>query len=205
MKTLMIDILNNSKISNIDVKNIEEFFISFGLITQNADTMTTDLANRAFTHSIEMISDFTTNVNTEISLVDPNSNPFAYIAIERYTTNEFYDIMIDTNASNRFTIDYEQFLTYSKDSQTSINTENVEVIHVQFEIDSISFIKSVNVITLIESIEFHVVKIDTPFLLCLTEMNRLKIYYNNIKNIFISNNMLMSISVIRRFDHSFLL
>ena len=65
--------------------------------------------------------------------------------------------------------------------------------------------KSINVITFIESIEFHVVKIDTLFLLCLIDMNRLRIYYNNIKNIFISNDMFMFIFMIRRFNHSFLL
>ena len=63
--------------------------------------------------------------------------------------------------------------------------------------------KSINVTTLIESIEFHVVKINTPFLLCLIDMDRLGVYYNNIKDIFTSDNM--SMSVIRRFGHSFLL
>ena len=203
MKILM---LNISAISNdSDVENIEGFFTSFGPITQNADTMATDLTNRAFTHSIKLVSDFTINVDTKISIVDPNTDPFAYIATERYTANEFYGIMIDTGASKRFTVDYGQFLTYSKDNngQIFINTENVEAVHVQFEIDSISFMRSINVTTFIRSIEFHVVKIDTPFLLCLADMNCLKVYYNNIKNILTSNNMFMP--VIRRFDHSFLL
>ena len=113
--------------------------------------------------------------------------------------------MIDTNASKRFTIDYEQFLTYNKNNnkQIFINTKNVKAVHVQFEIDSISFIKSINIITFIESIKLYIVKINTFFLLCLVDMNRLKIYYNNIKNIFISNNMFMS--VIYQFDHSYLL
>ena len=84
--------------------------------------------------------------------------------------------MIDTDASKRFTTDYEQFLAYSKDSQISINTENAGAVHVQFEIGSISFMKSINVTTLIESIEFHVVKTNTLFLLCLTDMDRLKVY-----------------------------
>ena len=176
--------------------------------------MTTDLANRAFTHSIELISNLTTNVeteffidnvNTEISIIDSNSNPFTYIVTERYTAKEFYDIMIDTGASKRSTVGYGQFLVYSKDSQISINTKNAGAVHVQFGIDSISFIGSVSVITFIGPIEFHVVKADTPFLLCLTDMDRLKVYYNNIKDIFTSDDMSMSILVIRRFGHPFLL
>ena len=208
MKVLM---LNISIISNDnDTKNIKGFFISFELIIQNADAMITNLINRAFTHSIGMIFNHiinvnTKNVDTEISIIDSNSNFFVYIVTERYTVKRFYNIIIDTNASKHFTIDYEQFLIYNKNNneQIFINTKNVKVVHVQFEIDSISFMKLMNVTTFIESMKFYVVKIDTSFLLCLNDMNRLKIYYNNIKNIFTSNNM--SMSVIRRFSHLFLL
>ena len=113
MKILMLNIFEISNDS--DAKNIEGFFISFGSIIQNADTMITNLINWAFTHFIEMISNFTINVetkfsinvNTKISFIDSNSNFFAYIITKQYTAKKFYDIMIDTNASKRFTIDYE--------------------------------------------------------------------------------------------------
>jgi len=39
--------------------------------------------------------------------------------------------------------------------------------------------------TLVDSVEFHVVKADTPFLLCLTDMNSLEVYYNNLENVLI--------------------
>ena len=78
----MINISTNS--NDNDTKNIEGFFISFEFITQNTNTMTIDLTNQAFEYSIELISNFTINVNTnnidtEIFTVNSNSNLFAYI------------------------------------------------------------------------------------------------------------------------------
>jgi hypothetical protein len=61
--------------------------------------------------------------------------------------------------------------------------------------------------------KFHVIKADTSFLLSLADMNRLKVYFNNVTNsliqmIKISDEILRkkkSFSIIRRFGHEFLL
>ena len=111
--------------------------------------------------------------------------------------------MIDTEISRYSTTDYGQFLAYSKIIETVINLAKAEVVHVQFDIKSISFIKFIIITTFIDQIEFHVVKTDTFFLLCLADLHRLNIYYNNINNILIQEKS--TISVIRRFEHFFLL
>ena len=46
-------------------------------------------------------------------------------------------------------------------------------VNVQFGIGSTALIRSVTVKTLISLVNFHVVKADTPFLLYLTDINRL--------------------------------
>ena len=46
-------------------------------------------------------------------------------------------------------------------------------INVQFGIGSTILIRLVAVKTLIGLVNFHVVKVDTPFLLCLTDIDRL--------------------------------
>ncbi len=51
--------------------------------------------------------------------------------------------------------------------------------------------------------KFHVIKADTLFLLSLADMNRLKVYFNNVENLLIDKIKISS--VIRRFDHDFLL
>jgi len=47
------------------------------------------------------------------------------------------------------------------------------IVSVQFGIGSISSIGSIKVDTLIGTVEFHIVKVDTPFLLCLADMDNL--------------------------------
>jgi hypothetical protein len=51
--------------------------------------------------------------------------------------------------------------------------------------------------------KFHVIKMNTLFLLSLADMNRLKFYFNNVENLLIDKIKILSI--IRRFDHDFLL
>jgi len=55
-------------------------------------------------------------------------------------------------------------------------------VNVQFGISLTVLIKSVTVKTLISLVNFYIVKADTPFLLCLADMDRLQVYYNNIIN-----------------------
>jgi hypothetical protein len=51
--------------------------------------------------------------------------------------------------------------------------------------------------------KFHVVKTDISFLLSLADMNRLKVYFNNVENLLIKKIKILSI--MKRFDHDFLL
>ena len=198
------DEIDQIKVMIIDVDDIssdsltsdysEALISSFDSI-QNVKMMMTDLNNRAFEHFlIHEIS--TTNMK--------NSNPFVYIATERYSTAKFYEIMIDTSASRHFTTEYDQYLTYEKYyDNISIDIQKAGVVHVQFDIDAISFMRSIKISTLVKTVEFHVVKTNIFFLLCLTNMNRLNIYYNNIQNVLVMKNRV--ISIICRFDHSFML
>jgi hypothetical protein len=52
-------------------------------------------------------------------------------------------------------------------------------------------------------VKSHVIKADTFFLLSLANMNRLKVYFNNVENLLI--DQIKILSIIRRFDHDFLL
>ena len=50
--------------------------------------------------------------------------------------------------------------------------------------------------------EFHVVQADTPFLLCIADMDALGVYYNNLSDYLVTPEK--SIPVIQRFGHPFL-
>jgi hypothetical protein len=135
-----------------------------------------------------------------------NIDLFTYIIIDRYTFEMFCDIMIDSDVSTRSTAEYDQYLTFKKsntDSSTDLNPIKADAVNVQFEIESISSVESLTIDTSFELMKFHVIKADTSFFLSLADMNRLKVYFNNVENLLIDKIKILSI--IKRFDHDFLL
>jgi hypothetical protein len=129
---------------------------------------------------------------------------FTYIIIDRYIFEVFYDLMIDSDVFTQSTVDYEQFLAYQKNNKNDlIDIIKAEAINVQFEIESIFSLESIIIDISIELVKFHVIKTDTSFLLSLADMNWLKVYFNNVENLLIDT--IKVLSIIRRFDHDFLL
>ncbi len=194
-EALMIDVGFSSP-SPLDQDNVntDTFITSFGTI-HSAKIITTDLANRSFDHAI-------TGSNPDLKRYE--SDPFTYITSERYTSDEFYGIMIDTGASKRSTAGYGQYLAYKKNvTPIQVDKAKAGAVNVQFGIGSTSSIGSLLLDTPIGIIEFHVVEADTPFLLCLEDMDNLNVYFNNLENVLITSTK--SVPVVRRFGHPFLL
>ena len=78
-----------------------------------------------------------------------------------------------------------------------------DIVNVQFGIRSILSIESAKVATPISIIEFHIVKVNTLFLFCLTDMDYLQIYFNNLKNLLVISHSI--VPVVYHFGHPFLL
>ena len=74
-------------------------------------------------------------------------------------------------------------------------------VSVQFGIGFTDFIGSIYIQTLAGRVKFYIVNVDTPFLLCLADINRLKLYYNNVKDMLIST--IKKYPVIRQFGYAF--
>ena len=199
MEALMIDIPESSKVLNPRTDS-ETFITSFGAM-EHAKIIVSNLTNRSFDHSLTGTGP-TTLDNTVTSA---NLDPFTYVITERYTSDEFYGIMIDTGASKHSTAGYGQYLAYKKDNKNiSIDITKAEAIHVQFDIGSISSEGSIIIDTpAVGQIEFHIVKADTLFLLSLADMDRLRIYLINVKNTLVTEDR--AIPIICRFGHPFLL
>ena len=66
-----------------------------------------------------------------------------------------------------------------------INKSTKGSVSVQFKIGFTDFIGFIHVQILAGRVEFYIVNIDTPFLLYLADIDRLKLYYNNIKDVLI--------------------
>jgi len=107
--------------------------------------------------------------------MDPKQDLFAYITTKRYTPKEFYGVMIDIGASKKSTVGYGQYLVYKTtvNNNTDINTIQTGAVNVQFGISLTALIGLVKVKTLIGLVNFHIVKADTPFLLYLTDIDKL--------------------------------
>jgi len=83
-------------------------------------------------------------------------------------------------------------------------------INVQFGIGLTALIGLVAVKTLISLVNFYIVKADTPFLLCLADMDRLQVYYNNIIDTLIGpatalGSKHITLPITQRFGHPFLI
>jgi hypothetical protein len=232
MKALMIEF---SSISFFEKNSNAETFIIIFESMKNFELMIIDLNNRSLNH---YLIDFRTDMNdhslndqiidhlqiclkkeffiiiVHTDMKNINSDSFAYVMIpDRYISEKFYEMMIDSNASTKSIAEYEQYLTFNKiNFIIDLNLFRTETVNVQFEIESTSSIESFTIDISFEIVEFHVIKADTSFLLSLADMNRLKVYFNNVTNSLIqminTNGILRkkrSYSVIRRFDHGFLL
>jgi hypothetical protein len=204
MKTLIMNLSTLSFISD-NSANAETFIISFDLV-QNAEIMITSLANRSLNHFLTNNLHINMKITHSSDLVHTcikNIDFFTYIIIDRYTFAVFYEIMIDSKASIRSIVDYEQYLAFIKNISIDLDHTKTDIVNVQFEIRSTFSIESFTIDTSFELVKFHVIKADTFFLLSLADMNRLKVYFNNVENLLIDK--IKTSSVIKRFDHDFLL
>jgi hypothetical protein len=173
-----------------------QFVTTFGAI--DGRDVLSNLADQSTYHML------TKDINTH-----GNDDPFAYTTgiRDRYTQKEFYGIMIDTGASNWSTAGYGQYLAYKKHEDIELDESKAGAIKVQFGIGSTSSVGVITINTPVGYITFHIVNADTPFLLCLRDMDRLGIYFDNTKNMLIQGDRTtpsLSYPIVRRFGHPFL-
>lgn len=86
---------------------------------------------------------------------------------------------------------------------TTIDISKAGVIHIQFDIGSISSVESGFIQTFIKHIKFYIVKANIPSFFYFADIDRLSFYFNNIDNLLVMKST--RISDICCFDHPFLL
>jgi hypothetical protein len=169
----------------------------------NDDQTSNDLQTGLKTLTISDLIEI--GLNVLIHTCMKNIDLFTYMIIDRYTSAVFYDIMIDSRASVQSIVDYEQYLAFIKNISIDLNHTKTETVNVQLKIESTFSLESITIDISIELMKFHVIKTDTSFLLSLADMNRLKVYFNNVENILFMIIKNRDLSIIKRFDHDFLL
>ena len=177
------------------------YLTAFGELTPNeATSVSIVLANKAFSHSMTL---------EDMTEPTPATDPFTYTLntpSSRYTSDVFLGIVVDTGASKKSTAGYGQFRALQRSNpamELELDTSTKGQVTVQFGIGSTSSIGTANVHTPIGEVQFHIVDASTPFLLCLADMDKLQVYYNNIQDVLVTRTG--EVPVVRRFGHAFLL
>lgn len=126
----------------------------------------------------------------------------AYLA-GRYSSEVFIGIMIDTGAANKSTAGLSQLKALQRLQKIDLNTDRAGEAEVQFGIGSSTSIGTALVETPIGPITFHIVPAETPFLLCLQDLDKCKVYYDNIENSLIGQKR--KTPIVRAFGHPWML
>ena len=112
--------------------------------------------------------------------------------------------MLNIEIAHIFTTKYNQAQAYMRDFDIKLDTTIANSIKTYFEIKSATSIDSLTVNFSTNRIDFHVIQIDTLFLLCLQDINRLEIYLNNLKNKIVIKNK-FTISIVRLYEYLFII
>ncbi len=139
------------------------------------------LADKTFRHRLIFMNNI---------IVSSNSISYSYNAFttSRYDDREFKSILIDHDAADYSFEDIEQFTTLQRISKTLMILNKKRIISFRFDIDEIAFIDTVDLKTSVDVITFHIVFVHISFLLCLADMNRLRLYFNNLINMLIEES-----------------
>jgi hypothetical protein len=205
----------------IEFESNELFLTSFDSIN-NAEfvVITSLLANKTFEHRLI--------AKDEITIFEIVSYIYTSIIESRYDDREFKNILVNCDAARRSTAEMRQFKALQRLNDSIQLNKSIVGSKIQFDIDSISIMSTTELSTSLEQLIFHIVEVNTSFLLCLVDLNRLDDYFNNLINelmqkcliiiilqidmknlssiIFLQTDMkIINHSVIRRYRHAFLL
>jgi hypothetical protein len=119
----------------------------------------------------------------------PKELPHFFTFASKYNNNTFQGIMPDTGAAGISTAGELQALALKrKFSKSTIDTFTAGRYKVKFGNNhEISSLGTIGVKISFGTIHFEIMPTNTPFLLCLANMDRYSVYFNNINNILVYN------------------
>ena len=187
----------SKKISSINEIN-ELFYISIDLIYQIESIVIADLINNVFKHRVIFRDDATIFEN----LTSYTYNAFFDI---KYGFFEFKNLLINSKATIRSTKNIEQFKTLQNiDNLFKFNSNAAEFANFVFDMNTTTSIDSIDLKISIETIIFHIIQVNTSFLLCLIDFDKTEIYFNNLTNQLIQSSFFRSHSIVKKYEHVFL-
>jgi hypothetical protein len=148
---ISFDLVQNAKIiiTNLANRSLSHFLINnlhTSINDQTSDDLQTGLKTLTSSDLIQADLNALTPVHTCMkNTIMKDTDFFTYIIIDRYTSEMFYGIMIDSKASVRSIVDYEQYLAFIKNIFIDLNRTKKETINVQLEIELISSVESLTI------------------------------------------------------------
>ena len=149
------------------------------------------LRDKAVRHAITRTAD------TE----DEADKVFSY---NRYSDEIFQGIIPDTGAAGISTAGEPQYRALQRlDASVRLDATSAGSQRVRFGKGEASSIGTIQVATPLGKITFHVVPANTPFLYCLSDMDKMGVRLDNLRNVLIQGNT--TVPVVRKYGHPFLL
>lgn len=178
------------------IENSEAFFISFGTLKNSEPINTTFmLIDRAFVHSIAPADSIIFDVFVLYN--------FNATTESRYNSSCFRNFLIDSGAAIRSTKGIGQLKALQRlNASIKFDETTADAHNFIFGLRNISSIEIIDLTTSLRSVIFHIVEVNTPFLLCSADLDNLKTFFNNIINGLVQQNLFHP--VVRKFDHVFL-
>ena len=175
------------------------FLTSFGeMITAESTSTTNILADKALKHRITSIDD-----TVSATLAEPRPYSFSTFPTSRYNETEFKGLLIDSGAAVKSTGGIGQLKALQQVIPVELHETATNATNIVFGIGSASSIGTVNLGTPIGLVIFHIVQVNTPFLLCLANLDRLGAFFNNVTNMLVQSDR--TYPIVRCYRHAFLL
>lgn len=150
------------------------------------------LANQATYHAL---SGEICNVQSSYLVRQPST-------FVRYGKGQFFGLLIDGGAAHASSAGWDQYLALSREQDVQIDRSQAGRQSFIFGMGMTLSKGTVTVASPIGNVVFHVVDADTPFLLCLDDLDRLGYYLNNITNELVGKDR--KVPVVRLNGHAFL-
>ena len=133
------------------------------------------LADNAFKHRLTSVEE------AQIIVLTPYS--YSMIIESKYDDTKFKRLLIDSEATTRSIDEIDQLKALQKiENIVNLDVDTTESVTFIFEIDSTTSIETITLNTLMRSVTFHIILVNTLFLLCLIDINKLEAFFNNIIN-----------------------
>src|SRR6266536_1284922 len=122
------------------------------------------------------------------------SKPSTFTFNDCYSSYEFQGIMLDSRATGISLASEPQVLALQKKDPTiQLDTSTARSNTIRFGKGTATVKGVVRVPTPLGTITFHVVPTNTPFLLCLQDIDIMRVRFDNLKNILIQGNKIVPV------------